>query len=151
LYKNVSVLDTGARGSTVSFVERGIGDVFIPWENEALLLTHQLAKDQFDIVTPSVSILAERPVPIVDRVVDKRGTRELAQSYLEFLSGETGQEIAGKHFYRPRLASAAAKHAQQFQPVSMFTIEEVFGGRRNAPKTHFSEGGVFDQIYQSNW
>jgi sulfate/thiosulfate transport system substrate-binding protein len=148
LYKNVAVLDTGARGSTMTFVERGMGDVFISWENEALLVTHQLAKDRFDIVTPSVSILTEPPVAIVDRVVDKRGTRELAQAYLAFLYGETGQEIAAKHFYRPRLASVAAKHVQQFQQVSLFTIEEVFGGWQNAQKTHFSDGGVFDQIYQ---
>ena len=148
LYKNVSVLDTGARGSTMTFVERGIGDVFISWENEALLVTQQLAKDRFDIVTPSVSLLAEPPVAIVDRVVDKRGTRELAQAYLEFLYSETGQEMAAKHYYRPHLASVAAKHAQQFQQVSLFTIDEVFGGWQSAQKTHFSDGGVFDQIYQ---
>jgi sulfate/thiosulfate-binding protein len=148
LYKNVSVLDTGARGSTVTFVERGIGDVFISWENEALLVTQRLAKDRFDIVTPSVSILAEPPVAIVDRVVDKRGSRELAQAYLEFLYGETGQEIAAKHFYRPRLAAVAARHAQQFQQLGLFTIEEVFGGWQNAQTMHFGDGGVFDQIYQ---
>jgi sulfate/thiosulfate-binding protein len=149
LYKNVAVLDTGARGSTMTFVERGMGDVFISWENEALLVTHQLAKDRFDIVTPSVSILTEPPVAIVDRVVDKRGTRELAQAYLAFLYSEPGQEIAAKHFYRPRLTSVAAKHGQQFQQVSLFTVEEVFGGWHNAQKTHFGDGGVFDQIYQS--
>jgi sulfate/thiosulfate transport system substrate-binding protein len=149
LYKNVAVLDTGARGSTMTFVERGMGDVFISWENEALLVTHQLAKDRFDIVTPSVSILTEPPVAIVDRVVDKRGTRELAQAYLAFLYSEPGQEIAAKHFYRPRLTSVAAKHGQQFQQVSLFTVEEVFSGWHNAQKTHFGDGGVFDQIYQS--
>jgi sulfate/thiosulfate transport system substrate-binding protein len=148
LYKNVPVLDTGARGSTVTFVERGMGDVLIAWENEALLVTQQLAKDRFDIVTPSVSILAEPPVAIVDRVVDKRGTRALAQTYLEFLYGESGQEIAAKHFYRPRLASMAAKHAQQFQQVSLFTIAEICGSWQNAQKTHFGDGGIFDQIYQ---
>ncbi|HSF28978.1 MAG TPA: sulfate ABC transporter substrate-binding protein [Candidatus Tectomicrobia bacterium] len=148
LYKNVAVLDTGARGSMMTFVERGMGDVFIAWENEALLVTQQLAKDRFDIVTPSVSILTEPPVAIVDRVVDKRGTRELAQTYLEFLYGEIGQEIAAKHFYRPRLASVAANHVQRFQPVRLFTIEEVFGAWQNAQKTHFADGGVFDQIYQ---
>ena len=148
LYKNVLVLDTGARGSTVTFVERGIGDVFISWENEALLVTQQLAKDRFDIVMPSVSILAEAPVAVVDRVVDKRGSRELAQAYLQFLYGATGQEIAAKHFYRPRLPTVAAKYAQQFQQASLFTIEEVFGGWQNAQKTHFGDGGVFDQIYQ---
>jgi sulfate transport system substrate-binding protein len=148
LYKNVSVLDTGARGATVTFVERGIGDVFISWENEALLVRHQLAKDRFDIVTPSGSILAEPPVAIVDRVVNKRGSREVAQAYLQFLYGETGQEIAARHFYRPRLATVAAKHAEQFQPVKLFTIEEVVGGWQHAQRTHFSDGGIFDQIYQ---
>ena len=148
LYKNVPVLDTGARGSTVTFVERGMGDVLIAWENEALLVTQRLAKDRFDIVTPSVSILAEPPVAIVDRVVDKRGSRELAQAYLEFLYSETGQDIAAKHFYRPRLASMAAKHAQQFQQVSLFTIAEICGSWQNAQKTHFGDGGIFDQIYQ---
>jgi sulfate/thiosulfate-binding protein len=147
LYKNVSVLDTGARGSTVTFVERGLGDVFIAWENEALLVTQQLAKGRFDMVTPSVSILAEPPVAIVDRVVDKRGTRALAQAYLEFLYGETGQAIAAKHFYRPRLASAAT-HAHRFQQISLFSIAEVCGSWQNAQKTHFGDGGVFDQIYQ---
>jgi sulfate transport system substrate-binding protein len=148
LYKNVAVLDTGARGSTVTFVERGIGDVFISWENEALLVTQQLAKGRFDIVTPSVSILAEPPVAIVDRVVDKRGTCELAQAYLQFLYSETGQELAAKHGYRPRLAAVAAKHAPQFQQVNLFTIEEAFGGWQNAQRTHFGDGGIFDQLYQ---
>jgi sulfate/thiosulfate transport system substrate-binding protein len=148
VYKNVSVLDTGARGSTVTFVERGIGDVFIAWENEALLVTQQLAKDRFDIVTPSVSILAEPPVAIVDRVVDKRGTRALAQAYLEFLYDEIGQAIAAKHFYRPRLASVAATHAHQLQQIHLFSIAEVCGSWQNAQKVHFADGGVFDQIYQ---
>jgi sulfate/thiosulfate transport system substrate-binding protein len=148
LYKNVLVLDTGARGSIVTFVERCIGDVFISWENEALLVTQQLAKDRFDIVMPSVSILAEPPLAVVDRVVDKRGSRELTQAYLQFLYGATGQEIAAKHFYRPRLPTVAAKYAQQFQQASLFTIEEVFGGWQNAQKTHFGDGGVLDQLYQ---
>jgi sulfate/thiosulfate-binding protein len=148
LYKNVAVLDTGARGSTMTFVERGIGDVYIAWENEALLVTHQLAKDRFDVVMPSVSILAEPPVAVVDRVVDKRGSRGLAQAYLEFLYGETAQEIAAKHFYRPRLGTVAAKYVQQFQQVTVFTIEEVFGGWQEAQRTHFGDGGVFDRIYQ---
>jgi sulfate/thiosulfate-binding protein len=148
VFKNVTVLDTGARGSTVTFVERGIGDVFIAWENEALLVTRQLAKDRFDIVTPSVSILAEPPVAVVDRVVDRRGSRELAEAYLQFLYGETGQDIAARHFYRPRLPMVAARHAQQFHQVSLFTIEEVFGGWQKAQQVHFSDGGVFDQIYQ---
>jgi sulfate/thiosulfate-binding protein len=151
LYKNVVVLDAGARGSTVTFVERGIGDVLISWENEALLVTQQLAKDRFDIVTPSVSILAAPPVAIVDRVVDKRGTRELAQAYLEFLYGDTGQEIAAKHFYRPRLAAAATRYAHQFPQVGLFTIEAVFGGWQQAQQTHFGDGGVFDQLYQPRW
>jgi sulfate/thiosulfate transport system substrate-binding protein len=148
LYKNVAILDTAARGATMTFVERGIGDVFMAWENEALLVTQQLAKDRFDIVTPSVSILAEPPVAIVDRVVDKRGSRDLAEAYLQFLYGETGQEIAARHFYRPRVAVVAAKHSQQFRQVSLFTIEEVFGGWQSAQMTHFGDGGVFDQIYQ---
>jgi sulfate/thiosulfate transport system substrate-binding protein len=148
LYKNVPVLDTGARGSMVTFVERGMGDVLIAWENEALLVTQQLAKDRFHIVTPSVSILAEPPVAIVDRVVDKRGTRALAQTYLEFLYSEAAQDIAAKHFFRPRLASLAAKHAQQFQPVSLFTIAEICESWQKAQQTHFGDGGVFDQIYQ---
>ena len=125
-----------------------MGDVLIAWENEVLLVSQQLAKDRFDIVTPSVSILAEPPVAIVDRVVDKRGTRALAQTYLEFLYGESGQDIAAKHFYRPRLASIAAKYAQQFQQVSLFTIAEICGSWQNAQKTHFGDGGIFDQIYQ---
>jgi sulfate/thiosulfate transport system substrate-binding protein len=148
LYKSVPVLDTGARGSTVTFVERGMGDVLIAWENEALLVTRQLAKDRFDIVMPSQSILAEPPVAMVDRVVDKRGSRELAQAYLEFLYSEAAQDIAAKHFYRPRLASLAAKHAQQFQPVSLFSIAEICGSWQKAQKTHFGDGGIFDQIYQ---
>jgi sulfate transport system substrate-binding protein len=148
LYKNVAVLDTGARGATVTFVERGLGDVLISWENEALQVTQQLAKDRFDIVTPSVSILAEPPVAIVERVVEKRGSRELAQAYLQFLYGETGQAIAARHFYRPRLAAVAARHAHQFQQVRLFTIEEMSGGWQQAQRTHFGDGGIFDQIYQ---
>jgi sulfate/thiosulfate transport system substrate-binding protein len=148
LYRNVAVLDTGARGSTVTFVERGLGDVFISWENEALLVTRQLAKDRFDIVTPSVSVLAEPPVAVVDRVVDRRGSRTLAQAYLEFLYSETGQDIAARHYYRPRLPAVAARHAPQFQQVSLFTVEEAFGGWPTAQRTHFGDGGVFDQIYQ---
>jgi sulfate/thiosulfate transport system substrate-binding protein len=148
LYRDVAVLDTAARGSTMTFVERGIGDVFVSWENEALLVTQQLAKGRFDIVTPSVSILAEPPVAIVDRVVDKRGSRDLAQAYLQFFYGETGQEIVAKHFYRPRLASVAGKHAEKFPQVHLFTIEEVFGGWQHAQKAYFSDGGVFDQSYQ---
>jgi sulfate transport system substrate-binding protein len=148
LYKNVAVLDTGARGSTVTFVERGLGDVFISWENEALLVTQHLAKDRFEIVVPSVSILAEPPVTVVDQVVDKRSTRHLAEAYVQFLYEETAQDIAAKHYYRPRLPAVAATYAAQFQAVNLFTIDEVFGGWATAQKTHFSDGGVFDHIYQ---
>ncbi len=151
LYKNVPVLDTGARGSTTTFVERGIGDVLIGWENEALLAVKQAGKDKFEVVTPSVSILAEPPVAVVDKVVDKRGTRAAAQAYLEFLYTEEGQRIATKHFYRPRhpAALAAAEAEGVFQKIALFSIDELFGGWQKAQKTHFSDGGVFDQIYQS--
>jgi sulfate transport system substrate-binding protein len=148
IYKNVPVLDSGARGSTTTFVERGIGDVFISWENEALLAVKELGKDKFEIVIPSVSILAEPPGTVVDKVVDKRGTRAVAQAYLEYLYTEEGQKIAAKHYYRPRLASVAAEYAGQFPQVNLFTIDEVFGGWQNAQKIHFADGGTFDQIYQ---
>jgi len=147
LFRNVPVLDTGARGATITFVERGIGDVFISWENEALLAVKELGEGKFDIVAPSLSILAEPPVTIVDKVVDKRGTREVAQAYLEYLYTEEGQTIAGKHFYRPRLESVAKKFESQFQKVNLFTIDDVFGGWQKAQKVHFSDGGLFDQIY----
>jgi sulfate transport system substrate-binding protein len=148
LYKNVLVLDTGARGSTMTFLERGMGDVLIAWENEALLVTRHLAKDRFDIVTPSLSILAEPPAALVDRVADKRGSRHLAEAYLQFLYEDTGQEIAAKHYYRPRLPAITARYASRFQQVSVFTIDEVFGGWTAAHKTHFGDGGIFDHIYQ---
>jgi sulfate transport system substrate-binding protein len=148
LYKNVPVLDSGARGSTTTFVERGIGDVFISWENEALLAVKELGQDKFEIVLPSVSILAEPPVTVVDKVVDKRGTRAVAQAYLEYLYTEEGQKIAAKHYYRPRLASVATAYTGQFPAVPLFTIDEVFGGWDKAQKTHFADGGTFDQIYQ---
>ena len=148
LYKNAPVLDSGARGATITFVERGIGDVLIAWENEAILGTRELGKGQFEIVPPSVSILAEPPVAVVDKVVSKRGTREVAQAYLEYLYSEEGQEIAAKNYYRPRLESAAAKYANQFPKVNLFTIDEVFGGWQKAQATHFADGGVFDQIYK---
>ena len=148
LYKNVPVLDSGARGSTTTFVERGIGDVFISWENEALLAIKELGPDKFEIIVPSVSILAEPPVTIIDKVVDKHGTRAVAQAYLEFLYTAEGQKIVGKHYYRPRLASVAAEYASQFPQVNVFTIDEVFGGWQKAQKTHFADGGTFDQIYQ---
>jgi sulfate transport system substrate-binding protein len=148
LYKNVRVLDAGARGSTMTFVERGIGDVLISWENEAFLAVNELGKDKFEIVVPSVSILAEPPVTAVDRVVDKRGTRAVAQAYLEHLYTPEGQEIAAKHYYRPRLAAVAQKYAERFPKVKLFTIDEVFGGWGKIQKVHFEDGGVFDQIYQ---
>jgi len=147
IFKNVPVLDTGARGSTTTFV-RGIGDVFISWENEALLAINELGKDKFEIVVPSISILAEPPVTIIDKNVDKHGTRDLAQAYLEFLYSETGQEVCAKHYYRPQNATVAAKYAATFPKVDMFTIEDVFGGWQPAQKKHFGEGGTFDQIYQ---
>jgi sulfate/thiosulfate transport system substrate-binding protein len=148
LYRNVPVLDSGARGATTTFVERGIGDVFIAWENEAFLAIHELGKDKFEIVVPSVSILAEPPVSVVDRVVDKRGTRSIAQAYLEYLYTAEGQEIAAKRYYRPRSAAAAKKYAKNFAEVKLFTIDEVFGGWKKAHKQHFADGALFDQIYQ---
>ena len=148
IFKNVPVLDSGARGSTTTFVERGIGDVFISWENEALLAVKELGKDKFEIVIPSVSILAEPPVTVIDKVVDKRGTPAVAQAYLEYLYTEEGQKIAAKHYYRPRLASVAKQYAEQFPQVNLFTIDDVFGGWEKAQKTHFADGGTFDQIYQ---
>jgi sulfate/thiosulfate transport system substrate-binding protein len=149
LYKTVPILDSGARGATTTFVERGIGDVLINWEDE-LLLIQKLSPGQFEIVAPSVSILAEPVVSLVDKVVDKRGTRKIAQAYLEYLYSEVGQEIAAKNFYRPRLPAIAAKYAAQFPQLNLFTIDEVFGGWQKAHKAHFADGGVFDQIYLSN-
>jgi len=146
LYANVKVLDSGARGSTTTFVERGIGDVLIAWENEAYLAIKELGPNKFDLVTPSISILAEPPVSIVDKVVDKHGTRKVATAYLEYLYSPEGQTIAGDNYYRPRDAKIAAKYAKQFAPVKLFTIDEVFGGWSAAQKTHFADGGLFDQI-----
>ena len=148
LYRNVAVLDAGARGATTTFVERGIGDVLIAWENEALLATHELGADKFEIVVPSASILAEPPVAVVDRVAEKHGARAVAQAYLAFLYSEPGQELAAKHYYRPRSEAAAAKYAAQFPSLKLFTIDEVFGGWRSAQATHFADGGIFDQIFQ---
>jgi len=148
LYKNVPVLDSGARGATDTFVQRGLGDVLIAWENEALLAIREFGADRFEIVAPSESILAEPPVSLIDRVVDKRGTRQVAQAYLEFLYSEAGQEIEARHYYRPRSKSAAAKYSGQFPNVKLFTIDETFGGWQKAQKAHFADGGVFDQIYQ---
>ncbi len=147
LYKNVPVPDSGARGATTTFVERGIGEVLINWENE-LLLIRKLSPDKFEIVAPSLSILAEPTVSLVDKVVDKRKTRAVAQAYLEYLYSEEGQDIAAKHFYRAHSTAAVAKYAAQFPQINLFTIDEVFGGWQKAQKTHFADGGVFDQIYQ---
>jgi len=148
LYKNVPVLDSGARGSTTTFVERGIGDVLLAWENEAYLAVNEFGKDKFEIVYPSVSILAEPPVALVDKIADRHGTRAVAQAYLEYLYSEEGQSIAAKHYFRPRLASVAAKYESNFPKIKLFTIGEVFGGWEKAQKTHFADGGVFDQIYK---
>jgi sulfate/thiosulfate transport system substrate-binding protein len=148
LYKNVAVLDSGARGSTTTFVERGIGDVFISWENEAFLAVNELGKDKFEIVVPSVSILAEPTVSVVDKVVDRRGTRAIAQAYLEYLYSTEGQEIAVKHYYRPRMLEIGKKHAKNFAQVKLFTIDQIFGGWTKASKEHFADGANFDQIYQ---
>ncbi len=150
LYAQVKVLDSGARGATNTFIERGIGDVLIAWENEAYLALKELGPDKVDIVTPSVSILAEPPVAVVDKVVDKRGTRKLAEAYLNFLYTPEGQKIAARHYYRPRDAKVAESFAGQFAPVQLFTIDEVFGGWARAQKTHFADGGVFDQIVLAN-
>jgi len=148
IYKNVPVLDSAARGSTTTFVERGIGDVFISWENEAFLAVNELGKDKFEIVVPSVSILAEPSVAVVDKVVDKRGTRAIAQAYLEYLYTPEGQEIAAKHYYRPRLVEVGKKHAKNFAQMKLFTVDQVFGGWKSAHKVHFVDGANFDQIYQ---
>jgi sulfate transport system substrate-binding protein len=148
LYKNIPVLDSGARGSTTTFGQRGIGDVLVSWENEAYLLVNELGKDKFQIVNPSVSILAEPPVAVVDKNVDKHGTRAAAEAYLKFLYTDAGQEIAVKHHYRPRSASVAAKHAGELPKIKLFTIDKVFGGWQKAQSTHFADGGTFDQIYQ---
>ena len=146
LYANVKVLDSGARGATTSFAERGIGDVLLAWENEAYLALKELGPDKFEIVTPSVSILAEPPVAVVDKVVDKKGTRKVATAYLEYLYSPEGQDIAGKHYYRPTDRVVAAKYASQFSKLNLVTIAEVFGSWQVVQKKHFSDGGVFDQI-----
>jgi sulfate transport system substrate-binding protein len=148
VFRNVPVLDSGARGSTVTFVQRGIGDVLLAWENEAFLSIKELGPDKVDVVVPSLSILAEPPVTVVDKVVDKKGTRAVAQAYLEYLYSPEGQEIAAKNYYRPRLEAVAKKYAATFPKVNLVTIDDVFGGWQKAQKTHFADGGVFDQIYQ---
>ncbi|MFT3735500.1 MAG: sulfate ABC transporter substrate-binding protein [Rhodocyclaceae bacterium] len=147
IYGNVKVLDSGARGSTTTFVERGIGDVLLAWENEAYLAVKELGPDKFDIVVPSQSILAEPPVTIVDKVVDKRGTRKQAQAYLEYLYTPQGQEIAAQNYYRPIDPAVAKKYEKTFAPVKLVTIDKVFGGWQKAQATHFADGGTFDQIY----
>ncbi len=147
LFKNVPVLDSGARGSTSTFVQRGIGDVLLAWENEAYLALEE-AEDRIEIVVPSLSILAEPPVTIVDKNADRKGTRAVAQAYLQYLYSPEGQEIVAKHHYRPRDPQVAAKHASRFAAVNLFTIDEAFGGWQVAQKTHFADGGTFDQIYR---
>ena len=147
LFKNVPVLDSGARGATTTFVQRGIGDVLITWENEAFLAVKELGRDKVEIVVPSYSILAEPPVAVVDKVVNKRGTAAVAKAYLEYLYSDEGQDIAARHYYRPRAQSVAKKYASQFPKLTLFTVNDVFGGWQNAQKTHFADGGIFDQIY----
>ena len=147
LFKNVPVLDSGARGATTTFVQRGIGDVLLAWENEAYLAAAE-SKGQVEIVVPSISILAEPPVAVVDKVVDKKGTRAIAEAYLQFLYSPEAQEIAARNHYRPRDAKAAAKYAGTFAQVKLFTIDEAFGGWQSAQKTHFADGATFDQIYR---
>jgi sulfate/thiosulfate transport system substrate-binding protein len=148
LFKNVPLLDSGARGSTTTFVQRGIGDVLISWENEAFMALKEQGQGSLEIITPSLSILAEPTVTVVDKVVDRKGTRKIAEEYLKFLYTPEGQDIAGKHFYRPRSKEAADKYAHQFSKVELITIDEIFGGWQKAQKEHFGEGGVFDLIYK---
>jgi sulfate/thiosulfate transport system substrate-binding protein len=148
IYKNVPVLDSGARGSTTTFVERGIGDVLVTWENEALLSVNELGKGKFEIVVPSLSILTEPPVTVVDKVVDKHGTRAVAEAYLKELYSPEAQEIAAKHYYRPRNADVLAKYKDRFPAISLFTVDELFGGWAKAQPTHFNDGGLFDKIYK---
>jgi sulfate/thiosulfate-binding protein len=147
LYRQVPVLDSGARGSLTTFAQRGVGDVFLSWENEAFLALQEFGADKFDIVVPSVSILAEPPVAVVDKVVDRKGTRKQAQAYLEFLYTREAQELAAKHFYRPRLTDVAARFRDQLPDLPLFTIDDAFGGWTRAQTTHFADGGVFDKIY----
>lgn len=148
LYKNVPVLDSGARGATTTFVQREIGDVLLAWENEAFLSIKELGPDKVEIVVPSLSILAEPPVSVVDKVVDKRGTRKVAEAYLNYLYTPEGQDIVARNYYRPRLESVAKKYASTFPKLNLITIDDTFGGWQKAQKTHFADGGIFDQIYQ---
>ncbi len=148
LFKNVPILDSGARGSTNTFMQRGIGDVLLAWENEALLALNELGRDKVEIVVPSESILAEPPVAVVDRVADKHGTRQVATAYLEYLYSPVGQELAARHYYRPRSEEVLAKYQDRFPKVKLFTIAEEFGDWEKAQKEHFADGGMFDRIYQ---
>jgi len=148
LYSNVKVLDSGARGATTTFVERGMGDVLLAWENEAYLSLNELGKDKFEVVVPSLSILAEPPVAIVDEVVDKRGTSEIAKAYLDYLYTKEGQEIAAQNYYRPRDKEIAEKYKDKFPDIKLVTVDGEFGGWAKAQETHFADGGTFDQIYQ---
>jgi sulfate/thiosulfate-binding protein len=148
LYKNVPVLDSGARGSTITFTERGVGDVLVAWENEAYLAVKESGDNKYEIITPSESILAEPPVAVVDANVDRRGTRKVAEAYLKYLYSDEGQDVAANWFYRPRSPATAAKYAAQFPKLKLFTIDDKFGGWAKAQPTHFADGGVFDQIYQ---
>jgi sulfate transport system substrate-binding protein len=148
LYKNVPVLDSGARGSTTTFIERGIGDVLLTWENEALLAIKELGPDKVEIVAPSLSILAEPPIAVVDKVVDRRGTRKQAEAYLQYLYTEEGQEIAAQNYYRPTNEKITKKYASQYPKIKLITIEEIAGNWTKAQKIHFADGGIFDQIYQ---
>ncbi|MDO9080068.1 MAG: sulfate ABC transporter substrate-binding protein [Desulfuromonadales bacterium] len=148
LFKNVPVLDSGARGATTTFVQRGLGDVFLSWENEAFLALKEFGADKFEIVSPPLSILAEPSVALVDKVVDKRGTRKVAEAYLQYLYSPQGQEIAARNFYRPRLPEVAKKFEKQFPTMQLLTIDKDFGGWKQAQKKHFDDGGIFDQIYQ---
>jgi sulfate transport system substrate-binding protein len=147
LYRNVPVLDSGARGATTTFVERGLGDVLLAWENEAFLAVEQLGKGRFEIVVPALSILAEPPVAVVEKNAERHGTRAVAQAYLEFLYGPEGQELAAKHFYRPRDPKVLAQHPARFPRLKLVTVDALFGGWQKAQATHFADGGVFDQIY----
>ncbi len=147
LFKNVPVLDSGARGATTTFVQRNLGDVLISWENEAFLVLNKIGKGQFEMVIPSMSVLAEPPIALVDQVVAKHKTTEVAQAYLEYLYSEVGQNIAAKNYYRPRLQSVAQKYSRQFSQLKLFTIDEMFGGWAVTQKKHFDDGGIFDQIY----
>ena len=149
-YKNVPVFDTGARGATTTFVQRGIGDVLVGWENEAIMTLRESGKGNYEVIAPSLSILAEPPVSVVDKVVARRGTKAVAQAYLEYLYSPEGQEIAARHYYRPRLKSVAEKYAADFPKLTLFTIDEVFGGWQKAHTTHFADGGIFDQIQQAS-